>query len=73
MNNLYLKNSAIVMQMPMMNPTTSTNAKNGVHHSGNIIARINTITINCPSPLAKNTSNFIKSIVLHLLQYSIRN
>lgn len=52
------------MQMPMMNPTTSTNAKNGAQPSGSIIARINTITINCPNLLAKNTSNLIKSTTL---------
>lgn len=67
MNNLYLKKSAMVRQMPMMNPTTSTNAKNGAKPSGNIIARINIITINCPSPLAKNTSNLIKSTTLALI------
>lgn len=53
------------MQMPMIMPITKMTARNGAKPSGSIIVRINTITINCPSPLAKNTSNFIKSIILH--------
>ena len=67
MNNLYLKKSAIVMQMPMIMPITKMTARNGAKPFGNIIARINTITINCPSPLAKNTSNLIKSTTLALI------
>lgn len=59
--------------MPMIMPITRTTAKNGVQSFGNIIARINTITINCPSPLDKNTSNFIKFIILHLRQYNIHS